>query len=62
VLGKKRFVYSSGGGRSLRSRDRLSLSQDRRTLKLDWQVDQAIEHGLVQIRVIVDVSDSPTMR
>jgi hypothetical protein len=62
VLGKKRFVYSSGGGRSLKSRDRLSLSQDRRTLKLDWQVDQAIEHGLVQIRVIVDVSDSPTMR
>jgi hypothetical protein len=62
VLGKKRFVYSSGGGRSLKSRDRLSLSQDRRTLKLDWQVDQAIEHGLVQIRVIVDVSDSPTVR
>jgi hypothetical protein len=62
VLGKKRFVYSSGGGRSLKSRDRLSLSQDRRTLKLDWQVGQDIEHGLVQIRVIVDVSDSPTVR
>jgi hypothetical protein len=57
VLGKKRFVYSSGGGRSLKSRDRLSLSQDRRTLKLDWQVEQAIEHGLVQIRVIVDVTE-----
>ena len=62
VLGKKRFVYSSGGGRSLKSRDRLSLSQDRRTLKLDWQVMQGIEHGLVQIRVIVDVSDSPKVR
>jgi len=62
VLGKKRFVYSSGGGRSVKNRDRLSLSQDRRTLKLDWQVGQDIEHGLVQIRVIVDVSDSPTVR
>jgi hypothetical protein len=62
VLGKKRFVYSSGGGRSVKNSDRLSLSQDRRTLKLDWQVGQDIEHGLVQIRVIVDVSDSPTVR
>ena len=62
VLGKKRFVYSSGEGRSLKNSDRLSLSQDRRTLKLDWQVGRDIEHGLVQIRVIVDVSDSPTVR
>ena len=62
VLGKKRFVYSSGGGRSVKNSDRLSLSQDRRTLTLDWQVGQDIEHGLVQIRVIVDVSDSPTVR
>ncbi len=62
VLGKKRFVYSSGGGRSLKDGDRLSLSQDRRTLKLDWQVEQGIEHGLVQIRVIVDVSDPPMVR
>ena len=62
VLGKKRFVYSSGGGRSLKDGDRLSLSQDRRTLKLDWQVGQGAEHGLVQIRVIVDVSDSQNLR
>jgi FecR protein len=62
VLGKKRFVYSTGQGRSLKNSDRLSLSQDRRTLKLDWQVGHETEHGLVQIRVIVDVSDSPTVR
>lgn len=62
VLGKRRFVYSSGGGRSLKSRDRLALSQDRRTLKLDWQVEQAIEHGLVQIRVIVDVIEGNLAR
>lgn len=32
------------------------------TLKLDWQVMQGVEHGLHQIRVIVDVSDSQTVR
>jgi hypothetical protein len=62
VLGKKRFNYPSATGRSLMNGDRLSLSQDRRTLKLDWQVMQGIEHGLHQIRVIVDVSDSETVR
>jgi len=62
VLGRKRFAYSSGGARSLKDGDRLSLSQDRRTLQFDWQVGQDIEHGLVQIRVIVDVSDSPAGR
>ena len=61
VLGKKRFVYPSGKGRSLKNGDRLSLSQDRRTLKLDWQVEQETEQGLVQIRVIVDVSDPQTV-
>lgn len=62
VLGKKRFAYSPGTGRSLKNGDRLSLSEDRRTLKLDWQVTPGIEHGLHQIRVIVDVSDAPTVR
>lgn len=62
VLGKKRFAYPQGTERSLKNGDHLSLSQDRRTLKLDWQVMQGIEHGLDQIRVIVDVSDSQNLR
>jgi hypothetical protein len=62
VLGKRRFVYPSNRTQSLKNDDRLSLSQDRRTLKLDWQVGQDIEHGLIQIRVIVDVSDARTVR
>lgn len=62
VLGKKRFVYPSGKGRSLKSGDRLSLSQDRRTLRIDWQAGQGTEHGWVQVRVIVDVSDSQKTR
>lgn len=61
VLGKKRFVYPSGKGRSLKNGDRLSLSQDRRTLKLDWQVGQEAEQGLVQVCVIVDVSNPQTV-
>lgn len=62
VLGKKRFVYASAGQRSLKNSDRLSLSQDRRTLKLDWQTGQGTENELVQIRVIVDVPDFRTAR
>ena len=62
VLGKKRFAYPQGTGRSLKNGDRLSLSQDRRTLKLDWQTGQGTENGLVQIRVIVDVPDFRTAR
>ena len=62
VLGKKRFAYPQSTGRSLKNRDHFSLSQDRRTLKLDWQVMQGTQHGLDQIRVIVDVSDSHSMR
>lgn len=62
VLGKRRFAYPHGTGRSLKNGDRLSLSQDRRKLTLDWQVMQGIEHGLDQIRVIVDVSDPQTVR
>ncbi len=62
VLGKKRFAYPQGTERSLKDGDHLSLSQDCRTLKLDWQVMQGIEHGLDQIRVIVDVSDSQNLR
>lgn len=62
VLGKKRFAYPQSTGRSLKNRDHFSLSQDRRTLKLDWQVMQRTQHGLDQIRVIVDVSDSHSMR
>ncbi len=38
------------------------FTQDRRTLKLDWQVMQGIEHGLNQIRVIVDVFEPQTVR
>lgn len=59
VLGKKRFAYSPGAERALKNGDHLSLSQDRRTLKLDWQ---ATAHGVNQIRVVVDVSDPQTMR
>ena len=62
VLGKMRFAYPQGTGRSLKNGDHLSLSQDRRTLKLDWQVVQSIDHGLDQIRVIVDVSDPQSIR
>jgi hypothetical protein len=59
VLGRKRFVYQKGSQRAFKNGDHLSLSQDRRTLKLDWQ---AIADGLNQIRVIVDVSDPQTVR
>jgi hypothetical protein len=59
VLGRKRFVYPQGSQRALKNGDHLSLSQDRRTLKLDWQ---ATADGVNQIRVIVDVSDPQTMR
>ena len=59
VLGRKRFVYSQGSQRALKNGDHLSLSQDRRTLKLDWQ---ATADGVNQIRVIVDVSDPQTVR
>lgn len=62
VLGKKRFAYPQSTGRSLKNHDHFSLSQDRRTLKIDWQVMQGTQHGLDQIRVIVDVSDSHSMR
>ncbi len=59
VLGKKRFAYPQGAERALKNGDHLSLSQDRRTLKLDWQ---ATADGVNQIRVIVDVSDPQTVR
>ena len=59
VLGRKRFVYPQGSQRALKNGDHLSLSQDRRTLKLDWQ---ATADGVNQIRVIVDVSDPQTMQ
>ncbi len=59
VLGRKRFVYPQGSQRALKNGDHLSLSQDRRTLKLDWQ---ATAHGVNQIRVVVDVSDPQTVR
>ena len=59
VLGRKRFVYPQGSQRALKNGDHLSLSQDRRTLKLDWQ---ATADGVNQIRVIVDVSDPQTVR
>jgi hypothetical protein len=59
VLGRKRFVYPQGAQRALKNGDHLSLSQDRRTLKLDWQ---ATADGVNQIRVIVDVSDPQTVR
>ena len=59
VLGRKRFVYPQGSQRALKNGDHLSLTQDRRTLKLDWQ---ATAHGVNQIRVVVDVSDPQTVR
>ena len=59
VLGRKRFVYPQGSQRALKNGDHLSLSQDRRTLKLDWQ---ATADGVNQIRVVVDVSDPQTVR
>jgi len=59
VLGRKRFVYPQGSQRALKNGDHLSLTQDRRTLKLDWQ---ATAHGVNQIRVVVDVSDTQTVR
>jgi hypothetical protein len=59
VLGRKRFVYPQGAQRAFKSGDHLSLSQDRHTLKLDWQ---ATADGVNQIRVIVDVSDPQTVR
>ena len=61
-LGKKRFAYPPGAERALRSGDHLSLSLDRRTLKLDWQVTPGSQNDLGQIRVIVDVSDPQSIR
>jgi len=62
ALGKKRFAYPPGAERALRSGDHLSLSLDRRTLKLDWQVTPGSQNDLGQIRVIVDVSDPQSIR
>ncbi len=61
-LGKKGVQYPAATRRGLEDGDHISLSQDRRTLRLDWLVMQTLKHGLDQIRVIVDVSDPQTVR
>jgi hypothetical protein len=55
-LGKKRFEYPSNPLRGLEHGDSISLSKDRRTLEVDWQVMQALEKGLDQVRVIVEAN------
>ncbi len=57
-LGKPRLTYPDHLLRGLEHGDTLTLSEDRKTLTIDWLVMQAIEKGRDQIRVIVDVSDS----
>jgi hypothetical protein len=56
-LGKPRFEYDAGIRRGLEHGDSLTLSEDRRTLGIDWLVMQALEKGMDQIRVIVDAAD-----
>jgi hypothetical protein len=53
-LGKRRFVYQDTKTRGLEHGDSLVLSEDRHTLEIDWLVVPAAEHGVDQIRVLVD--------
>ncbi len=56
ILGKKRFEYAQNISRGLESGDALTLSKDRKTLQLNWQVMQAMKNGMDQIRVVVEAS------
>ncbi|MFK5924615.1 MAG: FecR domain-containing protein [Verrucomicrobiota bacterium] len=54
VLGKSRFEYDSTRSRGLEHGDSLSLSEDLKTLSVDWLVMQSLKNGMDQVRVIVD--------
>lgn len=57
ALGKRRFGYESTRARGLEHGDSLSLSEDRKTLGVDWLVMQSLENGMDQVRVIVDAGE-----
>ncbi len=54
ILGKKRFEYAQNLSRGLESGDALTLSANRKTLQLNWQVMQALKNGMDQVRVVVE--------
>lgn len=54
ILGKKRFEYAQNLSRGLESGDALTLSADRKTLQLSWQVMQTLKNGMDQVRVVVE--------
>lgn len=54
ILGKKRFRYAQNLSRGLESGDALTLSADRKTLQLSWQVMQTLRNGMDQVRVVVE--------
>lgn len=56
VLGKRRFTYPTNPSRGLETDDSLSLSADRRTLRVNWLVMQSLKNGMDQIRVVVDAT------
>lgn len=56
TLGNDRYEYFSKPGRGLEHDDFLTLSDDRRTLQVDWHVLQKLKRGKDQIRVIVGAS------
>ncbi len=57
ALGKHRFEYESTQARGLEHGDSLTLSEDRKTLGVDWLVMQSLKNGMDQVRVIVDARE-----